>query len=363
MSRWHGARPMLSARGMIEAKVKIALLGIKKAMTASSAALPEFAKACEVLGLDPDDLTIPGSAQGDGEAKRFMFWQPGSIVWMLMQELSVIRASILASDCGTGKTVTALGLVVAAAGAKETSNKGLDNPTPYRPTLIITPTQSIDVWYADMQKFYPDCLSMYQFYDTSHTVDSSRATFLIDPSAEELTAFLDKLDLADPKTVWTMVISSYKTRFYRTIDTAYENDTVRQYATKDDNSDDIVGGRVYSSKIRLRFERVICDKAYYLRNPRTKVSEAIRQTNRVYSHFLTATPILNHAKDFRGLLSLIWNPQWQLSGLTSSTVKTVNDDDLEIEYINMVPDAFEDAEWNREFLRVLPHYTWILDPQ
>jgi hypothetical protein len=53
-------------------------------------------------------------------------------------------------------------------------------------------------------------------------------------------------------------------------------------------------------------ERVMCDEGHVLRNPKTLVSEGVRQVKKANVHFLTATPILNHSPDLRGFLSLIW---------------------------------------------------------
>lgn len=71
-------------------------------------------------------------------------------------------------------------------------------------------------------------------------------------------------------------------------------------------------GRYYSSRCRYEFARIIIDEAHVIRNPNTLLAEAIYQTRKLNVHFLTATPMLNHAKDLRGYLHILFRIYWAL---------------------------------------------------
>jgi hypothetical protein len=70
--------------------------------------------------------------------------------------------------------------------------------------------------------------------------------------------------------------------------------------------------RVYTTRCRYEFARIILDEAQVYRNPRTLVAESVLQTQRRNIHLLTATPLLNHVRDLRGPLSLIYKNSWSL---------------------------------------------------
>lgn len=70
----------------------------------------------------------------------------------------------------------------------------------------------------------------------------------------------------------------------------------------------MVEGVIYYNKMQYKFKRIVLDKAYIVYNPKTLVSKTIQQVRKRSVHFLTAPPILNHPRNLRGLLSLIWDP-------------------------------------------------------
>jgi hypothetical protein len=119
-------------------------------------------------------------------------------------------------------------------------------------------------------------------------------------------------------------------------------------------------GRQYVTRVNYMFERIICDEAHTLRNPTTTLSESIRQAMHCNIHFLTATPMLNHPRDLRGYLSLIWNPRWALSGMPLGLAEMYNDGfdparverkkkgtEDEMETMSMMPLGEEDAAYLR----------------
>lgn len=78
-----------------------------------------------------------------------------------------------------------------------------------------------------------------------------------------------------------------------------------------------VKARRTEGKIRHRFpfmvfERKIFDECHYMRNPSTYLSQAAFVTPALFTHFVSATPLLNHIKDLVGYLYQIWDPKWGL---------------------------------------------------
>lgn len=83
-------------------------------------------------------------------------------------------------------------------------------------------------------------------------------------------------------------------------------------AAASDDAEMAPAGRYWSSMCTYKFERIVGDEAHTLRNPRTLISEGMKQTQTLSKTWLTATPILNHPKDLRGMLAQMWTPNWAL---------------------------------------------------
>jgi hypothetical protein len=136
--------------------------------------------------------------------------------------------------------------------------------------------------------------------------------------------------------------------------------------------------RVYCSRCRYTFARVIVDEAHILRNPDTLFAEAVFQTLKHAVVFLTATPMLNHPKDLRGYLHQIFK-NWRLdeelfrSDRVRAYLPQLDPRDAELkdasgtarsynlmpEYDSQDPDVVTlHQSWDKKQLRL-----WILDPR
>jgi len=117
---------------------------------------------------------------------------------MLSMENGVLQGGINACDCGTGKTVTCLGLIEQAANqmAKAMEAGDLDEPA-FRPTLVACPSQLIDVWYDDWNRFFNGLgrLVFRQFYGSEATITNPvRKGTLLGTKLKDLTKYLEALD-------------------------------------------------------------------------------------------------------------------------------------------------------------------------
>jgi SNF2 family DNA or RNA helicase len=118
---------------------------------------------------------------------------------MYAQEQCVLHSTIIGFECGTGKTVTSLGLVATSTTQKMSQAQDENSKVTYRPTLIICPAASIEVWHQDQQKFFSKTLVMHQFYGTAKSVSSARKSILIEGGSDQLNEFVKGLDPNDPK--------------------------------------------------------------------------------------------------------------------------------------------------------------------
>jgi SNF2 family DNA or RNA helicase len=115
---------------------------------------------------------------------------------MYRQEQDAPHGSLIAKECGTGKTVSTLTLIAAAAQKTKLYNMANpSNPKPFRATLIVVPANSIEVWMADITKFFKNRLHVYQYYGSPSFVSADRQKVLICGQPEsELNPLLKKLD-------------------------------------------------------------------------------------------------------------------------------------------------------------------------
>jgi hypothetical protein len=116
---------------------------------------------------------------------------------MSLMEESPIHGSVVAVGCGLGKTLITLlqTLVTArkiARALEEDPNCGLTQAA----TLVLCPGPSIEVWQADVEKFFPGIFTIHQFYGTVYSVKNAarRKTLINPPTYANLNSILGDLD-------------------------------------------------------------------------------------------------------------------------------------------------------------------------
>jgi SNF2 family DNA or RNA helicase len=251
---------------------------------------------------------------------------------MLMMEESLLRGGINASDCGTGKTVTCLGIIEQSAKlqAEAVAAGTLVNHT-YKPTLVACPSQLVDVWYDDWNQFFsgPDRLVLKQFYGSEAIITNpTRKATLLGTMLEHLTHYLKTLDPLAPATARVVIVTAYSTWHKRTLmaeeapheenskgkgraaaaaatDEGYDPDDEDELATANPRM-------IYTSSLKHHFDRVICDEAHALKNPGTLTHLAIKHLEASKMWFVSATPMINHVRDLGGYLALLWDEDWTL---------------------------------------------------
>jgi SNF2 family DNA or RNA helicase len=119
---------------------------------------------------------------------------------MHLQEQKMYHFSLIALDCGLGKTLTTLVFIISSTKERLKTNALYpEDAKEFRATLVVCPAGAIDVWYQDIEKFFPSKpVKIYQFYGTPKTVPGSRLSNLI-TTVDELNSLLDGLDPTDPQ--------------------------------------------------------------------------------------------------------------------------------------------------------------------
>ena len=204
---------------------------------------------------------------------------------MLYMEEGILRGGINASDCGTGKTVTCLGLIEHSARLQ--AEAMIEGESVFRPTLVACPSQLINMWYDDWNKFFngPDRLVLKQFYGSKATTTNLvRKATLLGTRVKDLIKYLQGLDLTDPAIAQVVIVSVYSTWHKQTLigeDVSPETNLkgkgkAREDAKGRDNKgydlddkDKIVVANlkiVYTLSLSGFFNYIICDEAHALKN-------------------------------------------------------------------------------------------------
>lgn len=173
-------------------------------MIVSSARRPREAPSRDVPASSPL-LTPSGDVpRGSHSALVLLLTLLLAIKHMLNMEQSTIRASILAFDCGAGKTLSLLGLVVTRVLELRTEyhEKKLffnEDVGLFAPTLVVCPAASITVWEDEVNKCFPGVITVYKFYSTRTDSFKSSGSNTLPHTAEGLDEFLHELDPRDEK--------------------------------------------------------------------------------------------------------------------------------------------------------------------
>lgn len=112
---------------------------------------------------------------------------------MRQQERRVCKASLIALDCGLGKTLAALLFIHCSN--EERRQYNLTHPQarqPYRATLVVVPGPSIEVWQKEIERFFPYNIVVRQYYGSAKLVSANRVSSIIEEN--DLATFLDGLD-------------------------------------------------------------------------------------------------------------------------------------------------------------------------
>ncbi|KAJ5891604.1 SNF2-related protein [Penicillium subrubescens] len=181
----------------------------------SARSLP-IKEVCEYAGISmtgPDSTPV-SKVHWRLESETIIFhpWQPSAIAWVMAQEGIPIRSGILVDACVLGKTLSALCLTCFATMRKaQTHGQERTQRVKYRPSIIIVLASVIMQWVDQIDHLLKQKRNVMIFWGNSeHVSDTSRKERTVKYWDARRTN-LGGLDVDDPETGCTVVITSYQT--------------------------------------------------------------------------------------------------------------------------------------------------------
>ena len=222
----------------------------QSSLSTVSAETPTYAEACKSMHYDPAHPTpFPGlwarrqqhtaeaAPQGGGkdgeeaenaaasgaavlipEVLELNPWQVTGIAWALQQERLPIKGGMIADDCGTGKTIIMLAVILEQY-RQALRNKAEGSMGPWKPTLIIVPPHVVDVWFQEVQRFFSTELDIWRFYESKQKVTNAAMKARTLPTSDKglVTWLAENCKPEDPHTAAKIIITAYETFTVRTL--------------------------------------------------------------------------------------------------------------------------------------------------
>lgn len=287
----------------------------------SASARPVYAAAA-ALNLDPATRVL------SPQCPNLVLepWQVSGVDWMLEQEDSPVKGGILADDCGLGKTITALALILCAA--NRAAHRAVQNPPQpaFQPTLILCPAILLPTWLDELDAHFHGALHVLLFHGSSKHSGSVQKKAITVDTLDELQRRLAELDPNDPATARTVVLSTYGTWSLRTTTVLAApaeptNPDVSDLASFQAQEDEAVFDRgqhpgsgrkrpslkppTYDTVMAGRFARVLCDEGHHVKTISTRFHQSVSLLRARHHWIITATPLMNHARDLAGYLAIL----------------------------------------------------------
>ena len=213
-----------------------------------TATTPSYANCCEALGWDPrwpSPYTVPASQQAhllrlqaqkagafigedtadpDGTTDKSNWvlilsaWQVMGLRWAQLQEAGPVGGGIITDDCGTGKTIQQLALVLLSAREQQRQYTLGTNRGPFKPTIVICPSHVVDVWFTECRTWFPE-LDVWRYFETKNRVQNpTMKSKTLDAKPETLNAWLtDNYPSDEPRSAACLIITGYETLAFRAL--------------------------------------------------------------------------------------------------------------------------------------------------
>ncbi|POR39436.1 Uncharacterized protein TPAR_00366 [Tolypocladium paradoxum] len=247
---------------------------------------------------------------------------------------SPVRAAILGSECGTGKTnvfLTALHMSIEdKIRSFETGTRKLvDGERKFKPSIMFCPASVLNQFFLGVLKFWPSYYRVYSVFQTKGTCSEPSRKNATLGSTEELQTVIDKLADAhmDPLTARTIIITTYTTAVRRLSKdgpsrklSAAELEQLRNLDELDPQDDEDNGADeethtdpvsyVTQREVLLKntaFHWVVADECHHVKSPLSAAHKIVSKLPREGFLGMSATPIANHIRDILGYADLIWD--------------------------------------------------------
>ncbi|KIL95599.1 hypothetical protein FAVG1_00336 [Fusarium avenaceum] len=286
---------------------------------------------CRDMDVNPEGILWKDGIRFPGMLENAKPHQVIGANWICDTLNSAIRAAILADECGTGKTLQMpLALLFHYRRVKKQIEKGtfqpLDPARKFKPSIILCPSGAIARQILrEITRWFGDFFQIKIFHKTSKSAPDD----LVDPSiieeTDELEDWIDEKAAAhtDPETLRSIVITPSMTAVRRMFLSSKEVTELEANGSiqTDENQHGHSRRRIRKDKKKaerkwvLRIENaqfnwVMCDEGHTTRNPRTGTHTLVRMLHKEATLIVSATPLLNHQRDFWGYVNLFWRREW-----------------------------------------------------
>ncbi|KAI4675893.1 uncharacterized protein J4E84_009868 [Alternaria hordeiaustralica] len=277
-------------------------------------------EACDRLG-----IPNPEKPRMEGFMKHIFLdaHQPTGINAMVDFEEGCVNGGLCAEDCGLGKTLETLGLLLFRSNERRKKLADGEEVPEARPTLIIMPQNLIAQWLEEICKF-TERFRILVYYGPSKKSANPNVYYLKGKGkAARLTRSHDIFN-GEECNADTIILTSYSTWAVRHGPKVQWNWLVdkrakeRRISKKEAAAELTSEGVSYKSidvncphQMYGMIHRIILDEGHQIRLQSDEIGWAINHLGATYRHILTGTPTFNGLKEYCGLMEFLQNPALQ----------------------------------------------------
>ncbi|RTE76983.1 hypothetical protein BHE90_008561 [Fusarium euwallaceae] len=269
--------------------------------------------------------------------------------WWIYQRLtSPLRAAILADECGIGKTLQiGLALAIDCFRTAQAIVDGTRNIAPgernFKPSVIFCPGVVVPQTFRELRKWFGPFFDIRVAYGNHmNKPDPAMNPFILN-NAEEVKAWVDECEREqeNPRTMRKLLLTSYPTAVFRMVyrdksklinrkdlpqlvdeeenraegnmsshDPSWTDPTIHEALPHQNCQEKVQHDPVRLSIPNAQFNFIICDEGHLVKNPNSLTHKLIKTLHHDALLIVSATPILNHVKDFDGYINLMWRHFW-----------------------------------------------------
>ncbi|KAL8881663.1 MAG: hypothetical protein Q9198_001176 [Flavoplaca austrocitrina] len=269
----------------------------------------DYAGACKRLGIvDPQHPRLRSMPRG----KELFFWQVIGVDTMVeWQSSSSLRGMVLGDDMGLGKTITIGAFLARQQELRQDRLKNGEDVPKAQPTLVVVPANLVDQWIKDLDFVMPD-VPIFLYYGHKKNRKYGGNVCVMDTNLTKRHALFN----GDEKNSRAIILTSSATLArrhgpnaqyrWRTVNEKWKP-KVAQEKMNDLDSDS------FPYALNGMFAIVVVDEAHVAKNIETATHQTILWLDASFIIPATATPVINHVRDYTGLINLIqkrgqWHP-------------------------------------------------------
>ncbi|KAL8755625.1 MAG: hypothetical protein Q9184_004740 [Pyrenodesmia sp. 2 TL-2023] len=263
----------------------------------------DYEGACQRLDIvDPNNPRLRSMPRG----KTFFPWQVLAIdAIMEFSQRQDLRGCVLADDMGLGKTMTVAGYLARHNELRQRMLDYGDDVTPPMPSLIVMPNQLMDNWVRDCDYITPD-VPIAMYYGHPKAKYGGNVTVIQGTLTKQHPLFNKKNEI----NARTIVLTSAATLARRHGPKAQAQWRMKQegWSINKANAQMNVLDQRFPYCLEGCFKTLVIDEAHIAKRMETATHITLKWLNAMFSIPVSATPLINHQRDYLGFISIIEKP-------------------------------------------------------